>query len=167
MTFFDVIISLLVGILGTGGVCLFIWLIWRGVKAARLKPEDPEFRKLVSEMRPGESAMSQETRDTVALASMAVVCFGMLFLGIATGVFVASILGVWDKFNGAFDKPLASLTLNDLLAILGGGSIVFLGGWVGKVVGIDMMHDVEQWFIAREGGGRDSPPQKNNTDDNF
>ena len=164
MTFFDVIISLLLGILGMGGVCLFIWLIWRGVKAARLKPEDPEFKKLVSEMRPGGL---RKHGILVPLASMAVVFFGMLFLGYSTGVFVASILGVWDKFNGAFDKPLASLTLNDLVAILGGGSIVFLGAWVGKVVGIDMMHAVEQWFIAREGGGRDSPPRKNNTDDNF
>jgi len=52
MTFFDVIITVLPVItLGVGIICLFIWLIWQGVKAARLKPEDPKFTQLLAEIR--------------------------------------------------------------------------------------------------------------------
>src|SRR5262245_31065192 len=56
MTVFDENIALLAATLGAGVLCLFIWLIWQGVKAARLKPEDPKFTQLLTKIRPGDGA---------------------------------------------------------------------------------------------------------------
>src|SRR5262245_36728555 len=62
MTVFDENIALLVAALGAGVLCLFIWLIWHGVKAARLKPEDPKFTQLAAKIRPSDGAADWHDR---------------------------------------------------------------------------------------------------------
>lgn len=88
--------------------------------------------------------------ETVGFGCMIVACIGPIVLAAGVGYVVLDYFEKWDAINRIFERPIASLSLNDVLIIFGSYSVLIGCGWVGKIIGIDAMHATQSWFLEKE-----------------
>jgi hypothetical protein len=86
----------------------------------------------------------------LAFPSVALALFLPMVGGVGIGYLLLSFFGKIDALNQVFEKPIAALTLNDLLGAFGTICILLFFGWFGKFAGTAAMNATTEWFEEKE-----------------
>ncbi|TMA85048.1 MAG: hypothetical protein E6J74_33515 [Deltaproteobacteria bacterium] len=99
--------------------------------------------------------MEFETEKTtllqkIAFPCMAIAMFAPMAVGFGIGYVVLNFFGKWDAVNEIWQRPISSLSLNDISTVLVSGCVMFVTVWIGKEIGARAMDATEDWFSEKE-----------------
>ena len=86
----------------------------------------------------------------IAFPCMGIAIFGPMAISVGIGYLIMNFFGRIDSLNQTFEKPIAALSLNDLLSAVGTLTIMFCFAWVGKTIGSSAMDATSDWFQEKE-----------------
>ena len=90
----------------------------------------------------------------IAFPCVAIAGLAPMVVGAGVGYFALDFFGRVDLVNTIWQKPMASLSLNDLMTVASTFVWGFLAVWIGKEVGLRAIQATSDWFEEKEKSAR-------------